>query len=161
MELQTKINLDDIKLYSSASAQLKHAKEIRDYCMGGHAVVTLISPTKVHRTYYIWAIKDGFIKGPINDAKIVHVRDASGWSYLGELRDNGTVFYYSSSSIYSIDSSEVKGIRYLIKMMQKDFDTPMVVQHEGCCALCGRRLTHPKSIERGFGPKCFQHKVKT
>jgi hypothetical protein len=26
--------------------------------------------------------------------------------------------------------------------------------HEGCCARCGRALTDPASIERGFGPEC-------
>jgi hypothetical protein len=33
---------------------------------------------------------------------------------------------------------------------------PVTVEicHEGSCGRCGRRLTDPQSIERGFGPEC-------
>jgi hypothetical protein len=30
------------------------------------------------------------------------------------------------------------------------------IQHAGACCKCGRKLTHPESIESGFGPECFQ-----
>jgi hypothetical protein len=31
------------------------------------------------------------------------------------------------------------------------------VWHEGRCGRCGRALTHPESIESGFGPECINH----
>lgn len=31
--------------------------------------------------------------------------------------------------------------------------------HEGCCARCGRALTDPASIQRGFGPECSKKNV--
>ncbi len=31
------------------------------------------------------------------------------------------------------------------------------VWHEGACGRCGRALTHPESIESGFGPECINH----
>jgi len=31
----------------------------------------------------------------------------------------------------------------------------VAVMHEGTCCRCGRQLTHPESIETGFGPECW------
>lgn len=32
----------------------------------------------------------------------------------------------------------------------------VAVMHEGTCCRCGRKLTHPESIEIGFGPECWE-----
>lgn len=148
-------NWQEVRLYPLSAHVLKGAEAIREYCMGGNAIVTLTSPTGVHYTYYLRAPwhedKDAFT----SDVRFVYCLGTdSKWFYVGGLYDNGKLFRSTKGSSISARSPAFKGAAYLVKMMNLDFETPMIVQHEGCCARCGRRLTDPISIERGIGPKC-------
>lgn len=150
------INWKEVQLYPLSAHRLVGAKSIKEYCMGGNAIVTLTSPTGVHYTYYIRAPwqddKEEFTK----DVRFVYALGAEQkWFYIGGLYKNGTSFRSTKNSTVSGRSPVFKGVVYLVKMMNRDFDTPMIVQHEGCCSRCGRRLTDPISIERGIGPKCY------
>ncbi len=153
-----KIDWDQLRLYPEMSHALRGAEVIKNYCMGGHAIVTLSSPTHVHHTYFIRAPwksdKDDFSK----DTRFVYTLHSNGrWLYVGQLIKNGTIFKKTKSSYYEEDSEVFKGMKYILKMMNSDFETPMVLRHEGCCSRCGRRLTDPESIERGMGKRCSEH----
>ena len=151
------INGRKVELYSLSAHVLKGAENIKKYCMGGNAIVTLTSPTGVHYTYCIQAPwqtdKDDFS----NDVRFVYCLGNDGrWIYIGGLYNNGTFLRRTRNSSVGATSPSFKGAVYLVKMMNHDFDTPMVIQHEGVCSRCGRRLTDPVSIERGIGPRCYK-----
>lgn len=155
-ERKRNINWNEVQLYPLSSHRLEGAENIKRYCMGGNAIVTLTSPTGVHYTYYL---RSPFLDDKEDFAKDVRFVYALGtdqkWFYIGGLYANGTYFRATRNSSVSGRSPVFKGVVYLVKMMNKDFDTPMILQHEGCCGKCGRRLTDPISIERGIGPKCY------
>ena len=151
-----KINWREVRKYPLSAHRLQGKENIKNYCMGGNAIVTLTSPSNIHYSYYIrspWMEdKDEFRK----DVRFVYVMNSSNrWIYLGELCNNGQIFRKTYSSQFDVDTNEFKGMMYVVKMMNRDLNTPMILQHEGCCSRCGRRLVDPISIERGLGPKCF------
>ena len=153
----SKINWKEVRTYPESSHVLIGSQTIRDYCMGGNAIVTLASPTHVHHTYYIRAPwkedKDEFA----SDIRFVYHKERNGrWTYVGEICNNGTKFRKTKSSRYYETDKIFKGAAYVVKMMNRDFETPMILQHEGCCSRCGKRLTDPVSIQRGLGPNCYR-----
>lgn len=159
MQRKENVNWKEVQLYPLSAHRLVGAENIKNYCMGGNAIVTLTSPTGVHYTYYIRAPwmddKDKFA----DDVRFVYALGSeNSWHYIGGLYDHGTLFRATRSTTVSGRSPVFKGVKYLVQMMNQDFETPMILQHEGCCGVCGRRLTDPTSIERGIGPKCFRIK---
>ena len=151
-----KINWNKVQIFPLSSHVLKGAVAIKKYCMSGNAIVTLTSPSGVHYTYFIRAPwlddKSEFTE----DVRFVYVLGSEGkWLYIGGLYKNGTIFRKTKNSSVRESSESFKGMKYLVKMMNHEFETPMIVQHEGACGRCGRRLTDPVSIETGIGPKCM------
>lgn len=153
-----KVSWNQIKMYPETAHTLKGADVIKNYCMGGRAIVTLSSPTKVHHTYFIrspWKEDKGTFS---EDVRFVSSLQANGkWLYVGQLCKDGTVFRKTRSSYFSEDTEVFKGMKYIVRMMNEDFETPMILRHEGCCSRCGRRLTDPESIERGMGKRCSSY----
>lgn len=153
----SKINWKEVRTYPQSSHTLEGSRNIKDYCMGGNAIVTLTSPTKIHHTYYIRAPWKEDKNDFSNDIRFVYHRESNGrWSYVGEICNDGTKFRKTKSSRYWQHDKIFKGAVYIVKMMNYDFDTPMKLHHEGCCSRCGKQLTDPISIERGLGPKCYR-----
>ena len=153
-----KIAWDQIPIFHENSHELKGAERIKNYCMGGNAVVTLSSPSGIHHTYYIRAPwkedKSNFPEG----TRFVYTRHSNGkWLYLGQIVGDGKDLKLTKNSYYGVPSPEFRGMKYILRMMNEEFETPMILQHEGCCSRCGRRLTDPKSIERGMGRYCSNH----
>lgn len=151
-----RINWKEVQMFPLSAHVLKGPEAIKNYCMSGNAIVTMTSPSGTHYTYYIrapWQDDKNDFEG---DVRFVYCLGTDGrWFYVGGLYKNGTLFRSTRNSSVSMDSPSFKGALYLVKMMNRDFETPMVVQHEGACGRCGRRLTDPVSIERGIGPKCY------
>lgn len=151
-----KSSLKNIKLYHEIAHELKGAENIKKYCMAGNAIVTMSSPTGIHKTYYIRAPYLDDKSEFTNDVRFVYALVGDNtWLYVGGLYKNGSYFRLTRNSRFNETSPIAKGAYYLTRMMNEDFDTPMILQHEGCCARCGKRLTDPQSIERGFGPHCW------
>lgn len=57
---------------------------------------------------------------------------------------------------FSEQSEATKQIAYFLKVLvgEEPWPETMYFYPSGRCARCGRVLTTPESIERGFGPKC-------
>ena len=139
--------------YDEAKWELQTPEEIYQYLSGGEGIVTLLSPTGVHRVYAFNKPRCAS-KFP-KDVLFVYVQVSSGlWIYVGMwIQHKG--FYLTRASNYFADSPIVKGIEYIIKMATgKITRTPMKLFHCGVCSICGRKLTSPKSIARGMGPEC-------
>lgn len=140
-------------MFTDSAHQLKGAEAISQYVMGGKGVVTLKSPSKVHKSYFFSKPRNASNFKP--DDRFIYVLDAHNeWVYVGMLSDD--VMRWTKHSAYPLESPEFKGARYVVKMMHRDIETPMELYHEGVCPICGKRLTNPKSIVEGIGPKCKQ-----
>lgn len=130
---------------------------LRQYICGGRGIVTLENiNTKIHHTYEF--------RRPNNpeefDDHILFVytlvRDNT-WMYVGMYRTDYYVFRLTRASRFRSDSEIVRGVKYLVRRSNSDksiTDSPMRIYHEGICAICGRKLTTPKSIMLGMGPQC-------
>lgn len=141
--------------------QLKGAENIRTYLYGGHAEVTLQSPSGVHRTY--------LFKKPRNPESFkpttlfVYVVTSSGtYNYVGMIEQGSNPhihhFYKTWNSKYSRSHPIFKGAKYIVSMMSGVVtETPMKLYHSGVCSVCGRKLTNPKSLYNGMGPRCRRY----
>lgn len=153
----SRINWKEVKIFPSSSHTLEGSRTIKNYCMGGNAIVTLISPSGEHHSYYIrapWKEDKGDFASDIRF--VYHKEKHNRWKYVGEIFNDGTRFKRTKSSCYWEENKVFKGAAYIVKMMNRDFPTSMVLKHGGCCSRCGRELTDPVSIERGLGPKCHR-----
>lgn len=144
------------KLYADSRCQLEGHETIRNYITGGRGVVTLLSPSGKHHTYVFRKPKrdDDF---PDDVIFVYALHNNNKLFYIGMIEQGK--FRLTRSSRFLPNTAIVKGARYIMRMSESDWDTPMKLYHEGMCARCGRPLTNPKSIKLGVGPKCrgLQH----
>lgn len=133
------------------------AQDIMDYVMAGRAVVTLTSQrTQKRYTFRVdqardkvtnertetWFVK--LLSGPDN---------TSDYQYMGMIRDQQ--FRLTTKSSYKADSIPVRAFQFFFKhIVAGNMPPEMEVRHEGACGRCGRTLTVPASIDKGFGPEC-------
>ena len=143
----------NVSFHHENSHQLEGHEAVWNYIKGGHGVVTLQSPSGKHYTYCF--------KKPKNPEKFdlftlfaYCIEGKHQYRYVGMLSRKG--FRKTTNSEYEVDSEQFKGARFIVKMALHDFDTPMVLYHEGVCSCCGKKLTKPESIIRGIGPQCFK-----
>ena len=134
--------------------QLTGKKNIERYILGKHAEVTLEAPSGKYYTYQFRyparSQNNEFEKG----TKFVYVAVGhKKYEYVGMLKSDRK-FYHTRASRYAKNSEQFKGAAYIVKMMNYDFETPMKLYHSGRCSVCGKKLTSPKSIAYGMGPKC-------
>lgn len=142
-----------LHIYHENSHKFNNCKDIFNYCMGGNGILTLQNPnTLVHHMY--------MFRKPLNsdvypeDVRFVYaVHDKQKLFYVGML-ERGE-FRLTRASRFGDHTDIVRGARYIVRMMTDESClTKMDLYHEGVCAVCGRALTNPKSIESGIGPKC-------
>lgn len=135
------------------NAHILKGENIRNYIEGGHAVVTLKSPTGKHYTYAFTTPRNS--KYP--DTRYVKVHFENDWVYIGRYYHNHNRGYFSMANqcLFPDWHEAIKGMNYLVRMVNDvNLNTPMQIYHEGVCCRCGRKLTDPKFIELGIGPKC-------
>jgi len=113
--------------------------------------------TDIRYTYKVTQLKESdvffvsFLNGSDNE---------SSFGYIGILTKNG--FKHTKKSKVSSDAIVFKSFNWLWDVLENNKSVPSSFHfyHEGKCAKCGRKLTTPQSIERGFGPVCFNTKFK-
>lgn len=129
-----------------------------DYIYGYNAKVTFQNINSGNRfTYRIRAPKDHV--GPDAPAiffvSVLTGPDNEGdYQYIGFIRHGN--FEWGKKSRITIDAPSV-AVFYWVWHRLTSSTLPDFIQvwHEGTCGCCGRALTTPESIERGFGPICF------
>lgn len=147
----------NILTFAESGNRLCGCKAIRDYVLGGRGVFTLESPTGKSRTYTFRYPSDDLFDDDdyYRNAMFVYAKTSNGrWMYVGMyLNDKFTL---TEASRFPNSHPIVKGVRYLLRMMQDEQRAagPMIVRHEGVCCVCGRKLTSTKSILSGVGPRC-------
>lgn len=87
------------------------------------------------------------------------VDEKKNWIYMGMVI--GSDFIRTKSSKVPPNSVSFRSFKWMFDLLpywERGIDQyPYVeVRHEGRCGRCGRPLTDPDSIKRGFGPECIQ-----
>lgn len=136
---------------------------VKSHILAGNSVLTFHNiKTNNHLTYKIkkdkkkdiWYVY--YLSGPHNE---------SNYSYLGLIGKNNIKnqfnFILTKASKASKKSIVYKSFNWIYDRLNKNKKFPdfLEVWHEGICGKCGRKLTHPESIETGFGPTCIK-KIK-
>lgn len=103
-----------------------------------------------HKEKDLWFVN--FLSGSDNN---------SNYSYLGIINKNYYTkhleFKLTAKSKASMDSVVFKGFNWVFNRINNNVTFPenLEIWHEGVCGRCGRKLTHPESIQTGFGPRCI------
>lgn len=138
--------------YPESSSRLDTCEKIRDYIFGGRGIVTLKSPTGVHHSYVFQRPKE-LNQFPDDVLFVYALHEGKQLFYVGMI-ENGT-FRLTHHSRFLPNTPIVRGARYIMRMAtEENLNTPMELYHEGVCAVCGRKLTSPRSILSGVGPRC-------
>ena len=145
-----------LAMYPENRGLMSSPEVAKQYILGGKGVVTLESPSGIHHTYHF--------KRPQNpnnfpeDIIFVYaVHQQQKLFYVGMI-ENGA-FRLTTNSRFLNDTPIVRGARYIMRMIDEPDlmnKTEMKLYHEGVCSVCGRKLTSPKSISIGVGPKCLR-----
>lgn len=127
---------------------------ITQFVTGGKAMITLTSEkTQARFTYRVSKIPDTENKYFVGVMTSKSNEDT--FTYIGLLEGNN--FRRTAKSKLLENSPPVKGFRYFCEHVLEQGKVPeqLSIRHEGLCGACGKPLTVPESIDRGFGPECW------
>lgn len=131
--------------------------------LAGKATITLKnSASGNHFTYTIKRAKDRNSGEPANTW---FVSVLSGPDNTNNYRYAGTFFsdmrlVTTQRSKISADAPSFRVFRtVLTQLFNNILDPAIEIWHEGACCKCGRKLTHPESLETGMGPECIKMRV--
>lgn len=139
--------LEDFRIASSSI--------LRQYIHGGKGIVTLVAPSGKSHSY-------SFSK-PINqdifpdDTIFVYAVHEDKLFYVGMVEN--FQFRVTHNSRFNSDTEIARGAKYIVDLSNNPImllKTPMKVYHNGRCAKCRRTLSDAKSINLGFGTKCYK-----
>jgi len=135
---------------------------IRQYVLAGEAVFTVANPSTGYWVTYkvtrkpgaldAWFV--GYLAGPDNEAD---------YTYLGLLADHPRfsprfrVWHTRATKVVK-DTAVWRGAEWLAKHLDEKGNFPPALEFlpSSTCARCGRTLTTPESVLRGFGPECWE-----
>lgn len=127
----------------------------------GRARVTVRSPEGLHLTFKLtarksWVDRDGNERQ--GHGYWLEVKRFGEWESCGIAHVNGVL---QDTATATTDKASLYGAHVLLKALLADDPHPVVrgraydVMVEDRCGACGLELTDPTSIERGYGPVCF------
>lgn len=134
---------------------LATAEAARRFVLAGKATVTLRSQrTGAHFTYKVEAAKD-----QTSTRFVSLLTNGDTYRYLGILSamGQGFVFRTTKKSCLPATSPAAAGFEVFFRnlWLHERIAPGLDVMHEGKCGRCNRALTHPESLESGFGPECI------
>lgn len=135
------------------SAQIQNPEHRREYLLGGHAKVTLVSKQSQARfTYRI-------LKKDLDDGRFLHFvsvlngpDNQADYVFLGTIF-GGKDYRHSKKSPVAPDAPSAKAFAWAWEHLDSD---KFELWHSGKCSRCNRELTDPESIARGIGPVCAE-----
>lgn len=134
---------------------------VLDFIKAGKAIISVLNEaTGAHRTFKVTKPKQGgvfFVRILSNKD---HEDERHRWLYVGMITERDR-FVLTRKSAVDKGSIEFKSFDWLLNAAKRwksgSAEYPTVkVFHEGKCGRCGRPLTDPASIERGYGPECVK-----
>lgn len=127
------------------------AAKIGEFLYAGRATFTIKSlASGEHYTYSLNKADDA-------ERWFLSVRAGDAFVYVGTIlkRMPYGLLHLTKKSRYSHDALCVKAFNYFHGHLIAGKIAPKLeFRHEGECGRCGRPLTHPDSIDSGFGPIC-------
>lgn len=136
------------------------------FATGGDAVFTLTSKrTGAAYTYHVQIGQGGEPGAPSMLTPPFFVRlltgpdNTSDFTYIGLIqRKSGPgcmEFRTTKASKLPVTATPVAAFAYSWRNRMRLDKAGVEFRHAGRCAKCGRPLTTPESIDRGFGPECW------
>lgn len=125
------------------------------YIHGRHGEVTLVSP-RTHKAHTYYFCPPSNARDFPEDTIFGYVLHDGHKIYLGML--DGSGFRRTRNSSLSEDTEAMKGIRYIVKMANRQDivdSKAMLLYHSGKCCMCGRSLETKHALELGIGKKCL------
>lgn len=112
-------------------------------CNGRHFTYNIAQPRGVGTPYFV-----RLLSGPNNE---------EDYTYLGCYFITNNYFHPCKTWKGHPSYTWPPSLRLIARFMTHLDDIPddIIVYHEGRCGRCGRKLTTPESIDRGFGPECW------
>lgn len=126
-------------------------KNIVKFMFAGNSTFTIVEGDH-HYSYKIYR------KKTTDDVKIYHLylKKSNKGTYSGYFKivDNRLTFKHSSKYDIPVDNEQLKILLDTIHS-RNALPENIKVYHSGRCGCCGRTLTDPESMERGFGRECW------
>jgi hypothetical protein len=130
--------------------------------LGGRATITVVNRETGHRvTYRITRTHDEEDpRPPVHFVRMRTGHQEGTWAYLGKIR-NGREFHLTQKSERPESDPDVELFRKILSGLVYQEALPRWAElwHDGTCGACGRMLTVPASISRGFGPECGKREL--
>lgn len=136
-------------------ARLTDPVQIREFVTAGKCKIVLVSErTGTGLPYRVFSSKDG-------DVHFVAARRAAGgYEVFALIRDRREFEFLRGKARvagYTEASEAVAAFRWMWDAIAAGaMPRRMEVWHAGECAACGKALTQPESIKRGWGPECWR-----
>jgi|WetSurMetagenome_2_1015567.scaffolds.fasta_scaffold622148_2 hypothetical protein len=136
---------------------------IRRFVLAGRAMFTIKSlATGKHYSYRVARVPQRDESGrPPPFIWFVSVRTSGDnlWEYMGNLEgEHILTFRLTGRTRHLITDERYLAFDWFRRKVLEGGTVPntLEVWHEGRCAACGRPLSDPSSITRGFGPDCAE-----
>jgi hypothetical protein len=142
--------------------------QVRKFALAGNAYLTLKSKSSgSHFTFSVRApkLKEGETDNGFRFVKVLSGADKN-YLYFGFVKpavagalDGAQVFKHGGQKAkVAPDARSAAAFAWAWQAIENgSIPKTLEVWHEGRCGRCGIRLTHPESIESGFGPECIKH----
>lgn len=147
----------DVRMFHEFSTIFTSQKNLYRYLYGGHAIVTLYSPSGVSHMYSYERPRDESAF-PEDSFFVYALHLADGHYkkfYLGMIEEDR--FRMTRNSRFNKYSEVMKGAFYIENMRKSQSflnKSPMVICHEGVCSVCGGKISSDRSRKIGMGMKC-------
>ena len=123
---------------------------VKDFILAGNAMITLESGVTGRR--FTYQIKQQVTYSNFYGVRLITGPDAKkNWKFLGTIL--AKPFRFDLFPRVERDNYSVKALDFLISHIDS-LPEKLNVYNAGRCCYCGRELTTPESIKRGYGVRC-------
>lgn len=129
---------------------------IKEYILGGNCTFTVLS-TKLGERYTYKIQKDKKHDGRYFCRVLYGPDNEKDYRYLGLFYSDSMKLTPSKRTAVDASGRRFKMLKYFLFYLYNDQPLPDTCKFypSGRCARCGKKLTTPESIVRGFGPECW------
>lgn len=132
-------------------------QSIKTYIFSGNATFTIESTSYKPSQRYTYKVTKQKREKEVYKIGVMYGTDNTKYRYVG-------TYYRQKKSIFIKDKERKNTlfIRALFNILEYDREIPYNCHfyQSNKCACCGRLLTTPESLARGYGPECYEHICK-
>lgn len=126
----------------------------KQFLLGGNAIFTLES-TKTGRRYTYKVVTQKYRPENCLVKLLIGENNLEDYKVLGAF--NKKTLEYHNFNFLAQEAYPVKAIMYFLSHID-NLPSNLNVYHQGKCCFCGRELTTPEALRRGYGRKCAKAK---